>query len=30
VLIMTDGDPVTAICEAIRLAEEFWSLRHRM
>lgn len=30
VLIMTDGDPATATSEATRLAEAFWSLRHRM
>jgi len=30
VLIMTDGDQKTAKAEAVRLAEGFWPLRHRM
>lgn len=30
VLVTTDGDPETAKVEALRLAHEFWSLRHRM
>ena len=30
VLVMTESDPGTAQAEAIRLAEEFWPLRHRM
>ncbi|HLJ56481.1 MAG TPA: M81 family metallopeptidase [Chthonomonadaceae bacterium] len=29
-LVLTDGDPETAKREAVRLAEEFWPLRHRM
>jgi microcystin degradation protein MlrC len=30
VLMVTDGDEERASSEAIRLAEEFWALRHRM
>ncbi len=30
VLVTTDADEATASAEAIRLAEEFWELRHRM
>jgi microcystin degradation protein MlrC len=30
VLVTTDGDRATAEREALRLAEEFWPLRHRM
>src|SRR5262249_29115147 len=30
VLVATDGQEATAKSEAVRLAEEFWPLRHRM
>ncbi|HLJ20306.1 MAG TPA: M81 family metallopeptidase, partial [Stellaceae bacterium] len=30
VLVATDGQEATAAAEAVRLAEEFWPLRHRM
>jgi microcystin degradation protein MlrC len=30
VLVATDGQEATAASEAVRLAEEFWPLRHRM
>jgi microcystin degradation protein MlrC len=30
VLVATDGQGATATAEAVRLAEEFWPLRHRM
>lgn len=30
VLVVTDGQEATAASEAVRLAEEFWPLRHRM
>ena len=29
-VVTTDNDPARAECEALRLAEEFWPLRHRM
>jgi microcystin degradation protein MlrC len=29
-LVVTDGDEATATAEAVRLAEEFWPMRHRM
>jgi microcystin degradation protein MlrC len=30
VVVATDGQEATAVQEAVRLAEEFWALRHRM
>jgi microcystin degradation protein MlrC len=30
ILVVTDGQESTAAAEAVRLAEEFWPLRHRM